>query len=63
MSAEICTSSLMALRLCCLQYLYNLEVYGHKQYTRRDKADVARAQAAVDSRVSTGDLGPLSPLD
>lgn len=40
------------------QYLYNLEVYGHKQYSRRDKADLAKAQSAVDDR-----LGPLSPLE
>lgn len=46
-----------------LQYLYNLEVYGHKQYTRRDKGAIAAAQSAVNSRVNTGELGPLSPLE
>ncbi|GAX74487.1 hypothetical protein CEUSTIGMA_g1936.t1 [Chlamydomonas eustigma] len=44
------------------QYLYNLEVFGHKQYTRRDPAAIAAAQAEVEARVSKGELGPLSPL-
>lgn len=45
------------------QYLYNLEVYGHKQYTRRDATELGKAQAAVSSRVVSGELGPLSPLE
>lgn len=45
------------------QYLYNLEVYGHKQYTRRDQAQLEAAQRAVDARASSGELGPLSPLE
>mmetsp|Transcript_9814 Transcript_9814/g.24473 ORF Transcript_9814/g.24473 Transcript_9814/m.24473 type:complete len:133 (-) Transcript_9814:542-940(-) len=45
------------------QYLYNLEVYGHKQVSRRDTTELSKAQAAVASRVIAGDLGPLSPLD
>uniref|UniRef100_A0A6U2FFM1 Uncharacterized protein n=1 Tax=Chlamydomonas euryale TaxID=1486919 RepID=A0A6U2FFM1_9CHLO len=45
------------------QYLYNLEVYGHKEYTRRDKSELEQAQSKVDSRAATGDLGPLSPLE
>lgn len=46
-----------------LQYLYNLEVYGHKQFTRREKSELSKAQSAVESRVISGALGPLSPLD
>ena len=46
-----------------LQYLYNLEVYGHRHFARRDPAALAKAQQAVTSRVATGELGPLSPLD
>mmetsp|Transcript_19437 Transcript_19437/g.40665 ORF Transcript_19437/g.40665 Transcript_19437/m.40665 type:complete len:133 (-) Transcript_19437:148-546(-) len=45
------------------QYLYNLEVYGHKEYTRRDASELAAAQATVDSRAAIGNLGPLSPLE
>ena len=67
---------LMAMRYCiaqcplpdvptifCAQYLYNLEVYGHKQFSRRDKSDLEAAQVAVESRVASGELGPLSPLE
>jgi len=50
-------------QLFCAQYLYNLEVYGHKEYTRRDKSELEQAQSKVDSRAATGDLGPLSPLE
>lgn len=45
------------------QYLYNLEVYGHKQYTRRDQAQLQAAQKSVEARVASGELGPLSPLE
>mmetsp|Transcript_18567 Transcript_18567/g.39856 ORF Transcript_18567/g.39856 Transcript_18567/m.39856 type:complete len:132 (+) Transcript_18567:106-501(+) len=45
------------------QYLYNLEVYGHRQYTRRDKADLQAAEQSVQARVVSGELGPLSPLE
>lgn len=43
------------------QYLYNLEVYGHKVFTRRDKADLVAAEQAVASKAA--ELGPLSPLE
>ncbi len=46
-----------------LQYAYNLEVYGHQQFSRRDKAELEAAQKAVLARAASGDLGPLSPLD
>ncbi|KAL6758483.1 hypothetical protein V8C86DRAFT_2593250 [Haematococcus lacustris] len=45
------------------QYLYNLEKYGHKVYTRRDKASLSTAQQEVERRVTSGELGPLSPLE
>lgn len=45
------------------QYLYNLEVYGHKTYTRRTADDLSKAQASVSARVVSGELGPLSPLE
>lgn len=61
----VCTR-LIGTHACVLlmefQYLYNLEIYGHKQYTRRDKSELAVAQAAVEARAASGDLGPLSPL-
>lgn len=45
------------------QYLYNLEIYGHKQYSRRNKAELEAAQVAVEARAASGELGPLSPLE
>ena len=48
---------------CPLQYLYNLKVYGHKVYTRRDETELSAAQKAVDAAVKKGELGPLSPLE
>lgn len=48
---------------CAPQYLYNLEVYGHKEYSRRDKSELAAAQNKVEDRAATGELGPLSPLE
>ncbi|MEW5301649.1 MAG: hypothetical protein WDW36_004496 [Sanguina aurantia] len=44
-------------------YLYNLEVYGHKVYSRRSAKDIASADEENSRRVEAGELGPLSPLD
>uniref|UniRef100_A0A7S3RAY3 Uncharacterized protein n=1 Tax=Dunaliella tertiolecta TaxID=3047 RepID=A0A7S3RAY3_DUNTE len=44
-------------------YLYNLELHGHKQYTRRDKKELEAMQQEVNARVATGQLGPLNPLE
>ena len=44
------------------QYLYNLEVYGHTIYTRRDKAELEAAQKKVNARAASGEIGPLSPI-
>lgn len=44
------------------QYLYNLDMYGHKEYKRRDKGDLEAAQKKVDARAASGELGPISPL-
>ena len=60
---ENCGRPSYAAYACVLQYLYNLEVYGHKQYSRRDKSDLEAAQVAVEARVASGELGPLSPLE
>lgn len=44
------------------QYLYNLEVLGHKTYSRRDPQELAAAHADVATRVASGELGALSPV-
>ena len=46
-----------------LQYLFFLKLYGHKHFSRRDRAELAAAQQAVASKVQSGELGPLSPLE
>lgn len=43
-------------------YMYNLQTFGHRTYTRRDPAELSAAQNSVESRVATGELGGLSPL-
>lgn len=43
--------------------MYNLKTFGHKQYTRRDPAEIAAASKAVAARVKKGELGGLSPLE
>eukprot|EP00798_Chlamydomonas_sp_ICE-L_P003355 gene3355-13385_t len=44
-------------------YLYNMKVYGHRVFTRREDSDLQAAHGNVANRAATGDLGPLSPLD
>ncbi|GLI68235.1 hypothetical protein VaNZ11_012585 [Volvox africanus] len=43
-------------------YMYNLQTFGHRVYSRRDPAELAAAHAVVADRVTKGDLGGLSPL-
>ncbi len=61
--ASLIALILASLRCCGTpQYMYNLQAFGHRTYTRRDPAELSAAQKSVESRVATGELGGLSPL-
>ncbi|PNH06869.1 hypothetical protein TSOC_006719 [Tetrabaena socialis] len=43
-------------------YMYNLQTFGHRTYSRRDGAELTAASKSVAERVKKGELGGLSPL-
>lgn len=46
-----------------LQYMYNLKSFGHRTFSRRAASELQAAEAMVASRVKSGELGALSPLE